>query len=1420
MPRVPLPSHGQPRLVLPLLASTLLASLSCAQGSGSERLPIEAGSAAAMSDLQPGAGVLVAPDGRTNGIISAGKRGYQPVTDDLPDFAPGRDVTDANGNIIRVEQVGDPYVLAFTGGEYKPAVGLGEEVRNLAAKDPQGKTYAYVMITGRLNRPDKIDALEGLGVQILGVHTWQCFVVELPLANAARVANLPFVRWVGHARPEQKLEPTLKTLMAAAQDGEQLAIDVSVFETDIGPDSRTLTIGERTEVDPTAIALPLSRVVPNGRMQKALEAAGFTFEHYTDVGTVHIFHGTATKARIVDLVGLDFVAAIEAHARPELSHDQSTAMVSSDRVRGSYGGTNVSAGTIDTGISTDPANGFIRHNDFSGKYFLGWSNVSGGAITAFRDGHSHGTHVAGTVFGEGNVDQRYMGNAPTAGETSTSYIRIGRYFDDAGNPQGNIADLYAAMASTQGTTTLPRAVNNSWGSAPPTGGWNGADAGSRTIDGYVYTYDQLHVFASGNTGNGFCHSPGAAKNVLTVGSVDDFWSGTTPGLLSSFSKYATADGRIKPEVVAPGQVVTSTQNKTATGYSNKSGTSMATPHLTGILTALSHQYPTYFDNRPQNQKTHAIMSAAVLGNPHSLSTSYGWGLVNAYKMHYGSTRWSWYTGWSGTLTASGQYSSWDVTVPSDAISMKVVLSWTEPAASSSATKARVNDLRLYLDFYPQATGGNTGEYSASSSALNTFTINITSIAASYKNQILRIKAYAQSIASGSGAKPAVSVIFYRQPYSGTPTFYAYTSPAIVQPGANFYLYSYFNSASNVPEFDSARIWPNGWPSGFTVTDLYRDPYDNTAQTFVGTSFPSSPYPSTSTSTSGGMTVGQGYYRFLRWNLKAPTTSNSYNLPCAGSADPLPSSATYTANICVDGQAPNTVAGLASTTHTVSAWSSNTAFSAKWTQGTDVGCADVGGYAYSMTTSSGTVPAAKNINGKATVTQGVTLSPSTSGWYFHIRSVDNANNFSGSTSRVGPFYIDTSNPSITSVQVNSNATYTNSLTVNVKASASDTYSGAYQMRYSGDNATWSGWYAYQTTDRSLNMASLGWTTSNGTKAVYVQVRDQALNVSPTVADTIVLDTIAPVISSATLDGGATVTNSLSATLATSVSGSPTEMRYSNNNSTWSAWVAYTSSLSVSLSAYGGNTNEGTKAVYVQCRDAAGNVSSTASDTILYYLTPAITGLSTSSITVVHDAAITVTGTGLGSATGFYWGSALITSQDADDWFKGWFQKVSATQVVVHPPQDQAPAAYGLRVRNGYYTSNTVNVTVSHNTTRQCGTPPQLQKGKVLDILVHRDGMPAATFDLLTFSVSGSSLVIPGLISLNHGGNAVTFIDPSFTIITIAVPHDPTKRTAHWAIPIPATISPVTAYFQTLMFDPLNFNKMPITVSTVDKTAIHN
>ncbi|MEO1576277.1 MAG: thrombospondin type 3 repeat-containing protein, partial [Pseudomonadota bacterium] len=58
-----------------------------------------------------------------------------------------------------------------------------------------------------------------------------------------------------------------------------------------------------------------------------------------------------------------------------------------------------------------------------------------------------------------------------------------------------------------------------------------------------------------------------------------------------------------------------------------------------------------------------------------------------------------------------------------------------------------------------------------------------------------------------------------------------------------------------------------------------------------------------------------------------------------------------------------------------------------------------------------------------------------------------------------------------------------------------------------------------------------------------------------------------------------------------------VRFSNNNSTWSPWQAFTTSVNnFDLTTYGGNANPGTKKVYVQFRDGVGRVSATYTDTI--------------------------------------------------------------------------------------------------------------------------------------------------------------------------------------------------------------------------------
>ena len=92
----------------------------------------------------------------------------------------------------------------------------------------------------------------------------------------------------------------------------------------------------------------------------------------------------------------------------------------------------------------------------------------------------------------------------------------------------------------------------------------------------------------------------------------------------------------------------------------------------------------------------------------------------------------------------------------------------------------------------------------------------------------------------------------------------------------------------------------------------------------------------------------------------------------------------------------------------------------------------------------------------------------------------------------------------------------------------------------------------------------------------------------------------------INGGANLTNNASVTLSLSAydnSGQVTEMRFSNNNSTWSDWELFTSTKSWTLLALGG---DGDKTVYVQYKDAAGNASGSFADTITFDTTaPTVT-----------------------------------------------------------------------------------------------------------------------------------------------------------------------------------------------------------------------
>jgi len=137
-------------------------------------------------------------------------------------------------------------------------------------------------------------------------------------------------------------------------------------------------------------------------------------------------------------------------------------------------------------------------------------------------------------------------------------------------------------------------------------------------------------------------------------------------------------------------------------------------------------------------------------------------------------------------------------------------------------------------------------------------------------------------------------------------------------------------------------------------------------------------------------------------------------------------------------------------------------------------------------------------------------------------MDKAGNVSSSASDVITY--DSIPPSVTSVVIADGAAYTNRLITVVKATATDA-SPIVRMRYSADGATWSAWSGYTTANVNRDLSADGGGSAQGRKLQYVQVMDAAGQVSGKAFDSIVYDSIAPVVSTVSINAGANLTNTL-------------------------------------------------------------------------------------------------------------------------------------------------------------------------------------------------------------------------------------------------------------------------------------------------------
>jgi subtilisin family serine protease len=276
-------------------------------------------------------------------------------------------------------------------------------------------------------------------------------------------------------------------------------------------------------------------------------------------------------------------------------------------------GTGVVVASVDTGVDwLHPAlqsryRGYDPHG-VAHHHVGNWFDATGEGAVYPVDGNGHGTHTTGTmVAGEG------VGVAPGARWIAArAFNSIGIGYDSW---------IHAAfewlLAPGNDPALAPDVVNNSWGNA--FGGSEVFRDDVRALRGAGI----LAVFSSGNDGpyDGTVSAPASYPEALAVGATD------ADDEIATFSSRGPSPwGEVKPEVSAPGVNVRSTLP--GGGYGSKQGTSVAAPHVAGVLALMLQADATLTVTDAE-----AVVASAAVPLPAVdavPNNDYGWGRVDAY----------------------------------------------------------------------------------------------------------------------------------------------------------------------------------------------------------------------------------------------------------------------------------------------------------------------------------------------------------------------------------------------------------------------------------------------------------------------------------------------------------------------------------------------------------------------------------------------------------------------------------------------------------------------------------------------------------------------------------------------------------------------------------------------------------------------
>lgn len=515
-------------------------------------------------------------------------------------------------------------------GEEEPARDLlsaaardsGEPLSPLAQAAAAAPRYYLVQLKGPI-RGEWKKQLEEIGADLSQYVPDFAFKTPLTAEQREKVELLPFVSRVVSARRDRPSGPRL------------LGAEEPSFGLGFGEEPAPQVEWEVWCDDPEALPELAQLMTADERITVLA------------VGTRKIRFSCAEDSPVVaELDDLPQVDQVDRAPKYELLNEFARAAIGVDQesqppLSLPWDGTGVLVGVADSGVDKS-------HPDLTHRVETVIQSMPGEP----EDSDGHGTHVCGTIAGDGTASEKKIrGIAPGA------KLFVQNLFDAQGNFK--VPDELGQEIFQKAYDAGVRIHNNSWGHLTQ----GRYVLGSYEVDKFVYEHPDFFVlFAAGNDGVQTpsappdplgqisllsLRSPAAAKNALAVGACcssrkeggpyagkpwSEYKSGKfhTPvvanepicgdlGCLAAFSSRGPShDERVKPELVAPGTEILSTRSSMGQRstpfdpfegqYTYLSGTSMATPVVTGAAAIVRQYYVAERGHKPSA----ALMRATLI----------------------------------------------------------------------------------------------------------------------------------------------------------------------------------------------------------------------------------------------------------------------------------------------------------------------------------------------------------------------------------------------------------------------------------------------------------------------------------------------------------------------------------------------------------------------------------------------------------------------------------------------------------------------------------------------------------------------------------------------------------------------------------------------------------------------------------------